>query len=57
MALKRFSRLAVLVAVVLVALLNGPAWAHEERDLVCGMAVDVDTAKFIHEHAGRKYYF
>jgi P-type Cu+ transporter len=28
-----------------------------QRDPVCGMTVDPDTAKHSHEHAGRSYYF
>ena len=28
-----------------------------ERDLVCGMNVNPGTAKHIHEHAAKKYYF
>src|ERR1700733_10202141 len=28
-----------------------------ERDPVCGMNVNPDTAKHVHEHAGKKYYF
>jgi Cu+-exporting ATPase len=28
-----------------------------ERDPVCGMNVNLATAKHVHEHAGRKYYF
>ena len=28
-----------------------------EKDPVCGMNVDPATAKYVHEHAGKKYYF
>ena len=28
-----------------------------ERDLVCGMNVNPATAKHVHEHSGKKYYF
>ena len=28
-----------------------------ERDLVCGMNLDPATAKHVHEHAGKNYYF
>src|SRR5271169_6230586 len=28
-----------------------------ERDPVCGMNVNPATAKHVHEHAGKKYYF
>jgi xanthine dehydrogenase accessory factor len=31
--------------------------AHEERDPVCGMTVEVATARHRAEHAGRTYYF
>src|ERR1700739_995079 len=27
------------------------------RDPVCGMNVNPDTAKYVHEHAGKNYYF
>src|SRR5947209_7139164 len=29
----------------------------QERDPVCGMNVNPATAKHVHEHAGKKYYF
>ena len=31
--------------------------ATTERDPVCGMSVNPATAKHIHEHAGKNYYF
>ena len=31
--------------------------AASERDPVCGMNVNPATAKYLHEHAGKKYYF
>ena len=33
------------------------AKAKTERDPVCGMNVDPSTAKHVHEHAGKKYFF
>jgi P-type Cu+ transporter len=41
--------------------LGGPArpsaFATMERDPVCGMNVNPASAKHVHEHAGKKYYF
>lgn len=34
-----------------------PAERHEALDPVCGMTVDVATARFVTTHAGRSYYF
>jgi xanthine dehydrogenase accessory factor len=34
-----------------------PAERHEAVDPVCGMTVDIATARFVTTHAGRTYYF
>src|SRR5579862_976435 len=34
-----------------------PATAATTLDPVCGMTVNPSTAKHVHEHAGRRYYF
>ncbi len=50
----RTARLATLLS---LAILARGALAHEERDLVCGMMVDVDHAEWVFDHEGRRYYF
>ena len=34
-----------------------PAERHEAIDPVCGMTVDIASARFVTTHAGRTYYF
>jgi Cu+-exporting ATPase len=37
---------------------NTPSSAAQlEKDPVCGMSVDPGKARYVHEHAGKKYYF
>ena len=43
--------------VVLGGAAKPAATAAIERDPVCGMNVNPATAKFVHEHGGKKYYF
>ena len=51
----------VIVALVLVlgawGVLSPRALAHDERDPVCGMAVDPHTAEHQHDHAGKTFFF
>ena len=49
----------VVLAVVLGAwgVMPRTALAHDERDPVCGMAVDPHTAEHQHDHAGKTFYF
>lgn len=46
--------MAVVAAVVCVVT---PVHAHEEKDPVCGMMVEPESAEHRHDHAGRTYYF
>lgn len=55
--LPRAAVVAVLVSSAAVLAFPRTAAAHEERDLVCGMMVDIDDAEFVFDYDGKTYYF
>ncbi len=50
-------RVPFALALGVLVLLSAPAVAHEEKDPVCGMMVEIEKAHGKEVYAGTTYYF